>query len=187
MNRRRRTRKFQQEEYKKTRHGTLRNEIRAILPNCLRPIVSGASFAQSDSIPVTSFKGGSNSTNYPITCGFFCQRTWSVVQNLFPCPLFIGYGIAGSRGTSLISCTSRHCRIAPSRFGLENPRPHARRSHPLIMNRSKQAFLKNQTAARKVVRSELGLSTADTDSKRYSEEVFRAENEFRTFTRHASG
>ena len=42
-----------------------------------------------------------------------------VVQSLFPCPLFIGYGIAGNRVTSRIPCTSHACRIAPSRFGLD--------------------------------------------------------------------
>ena len=32
-----------------------------------------------------------------------------VVQNLFCCPLFIGYGIAGNRVTNRIPCTSRDC------------------------------------------------------------------------------
>jgi len=51
-----------------------------------------------------------------------------------------------------------------------------------------QAFLKNQTAARKVVPlRNWNLGNVHTDSKRYSEGVFGAEDEFRAFTRHASG
>jgi hypothetical protein len=48
-----------------------------------------------------------------------------------PCPLFIGYGIAGNRVTNHILRTSHACRIAASRFGLEHPRPHALCSHRL--------------------------------------------------------
>ena len=48
-----------------------------------------------------------------------------VVQNLFCCPLFIGYGIAGNRATHRIPCTSHDCRIAASRFGLEHSWPYA--------------------------------------------------------------
>src|SRR4029077_16546455 len=54
-----------------------------------------------------------------------------IVQSVFPCPLFIRYGIAGNRVTSHIPCTSRACRIAPTRFGLEHPRPYALRRHRL--------------------------------------------------------
>jgi hypothetical protein len=39
-----------------------------------------------------------------------------------PCPLFVGYGIAGNRVTNRIPRTSRACRIAVSCFGLEHPR-----------------------------------------------------------------
>jgi hypothetical protein len=48
-----------------------------------------------------------------------------VVQNLFSCPLFIGYGIAGNGVANRISRTSHASHIAPSRFGLEHPRPYA--------------------------------------------------------------
>src|SRR4030095_11628452 len=45
-----------------------------------------------------------------------------VVQNLFSCPLFFRYGIAGNRYPRRIRCSSPDCRIIPSRFGLEHPR-----------------------------------------------------------------
>jgi hypothetical protein len=54
-----------------------------------------------------------------------------VVQGVFRCPLFIGYGIAGNRVISRIPHTSRPCRIAPSSFGLEYPWPHAFWDHRL--------------------------------------------------------
>ncbi len=43
----------------------------------------------------------------------------------FRCPFFNGYGLAGNRGTSRIPGASYACRIAPSRLGLEHPRPYA--------------------------------------------------------------
>src|SRR5437870_10674726 len=62
----------------------------------------------------------------PVYCG-----SLPVVQSLFSCPLLIGYGIAGNRVTSRIPCTSDACRIAPSRFGVEYPRPYALCCHHL--------------------------------------------------------
>src|SRR5262249_3186607 len=59
------------------------------------------------------------------------QRFLPVVQNLFSCPFFIEYGIAGNRVINRITCTPCACRIAPSRFGLEHPRPYALGCHRL--------------------------------------------------------
>jgi hypothetical protein len=55
----------------------------------------------------------------PVYCGSLL-----VVQSVFPCPLFIGYGIAGNRVTNRIPFTSNACRITASRFSLEHTRPH---------------------------------------------------------------
>ena len=68
----------------------------------------------------------------------------AVVQNLFPCPLFIGYGIAGNRVTHRIHRTSHACRIAPSRFGLEHPRPYALGDHrlPILQQENPQTIEK---------------------------------------------
>src|SRR6266550_7565927 len=49
----------------------------------------------------------------------------------FSCRLFIGYGRGGSRVPNRIPCTSHGCRIAPSSFGLEHPRPYALCCHRL--------------------------------------------------------
>ena len=54
-----------------------------------------------------------------------------VVQTLFPCPLLIGYGIAGNRASNRSPGTSHACRSALSRFGLEHPRPYAFGDHRL--------------------------------------------------------
>src|SRR5262245_39760397 len=62
----------------------------------------------------------------PVYCG-----SLPVVQRVFSCPLFIGYGIAGDGVTSRISCTSHACRVADSRLGLEHPRPYAFWGHRL--------------------------------------------------------
>src|SRR4030095_2000459 len=52
-------------------------------------------------------------------------RSLKVVQNLFPCPLFIGYGIAGNRVTNRVPYLSHPCRIAPSPVGSEHTWPYA--------------------------------------------------------------
>src|SRR5262249_41684946 len=49
----------------------------------------------------------------------------------FPCLWFIRYGIADSRVTNRILNTSHARRIAPSRFGVEHPRPYAVGCHRL--------------------------------------------------------
>ena len=50
-----------------------------------------------------------------------------------------------------------------------------------------QAYLQSQMQQERLSRLELDLGNVLTDSKRYSEGVFRVQNGFRAFTRHASG
>jgi len=59
-------------------------------------------------------------TYRPVYCG-----SLPVVQDLFPCPSFTGYGIAGNRVINRLPCTSRACRITASRFGLEHTGSYA--------------------------------------------------------------
>src|SRR5262249_25383382 len=54
-----------------------------------------------------------------------------VVQSVFSCSLLIEYAIAGNRVINRILSTSHARRVAPSRFGLEHPRPHAFWCHRL--------------------------------------------------------
>jgi hypothetical protein len=60
----------------------------------------------------------------PIPAFLYCGSL-PVVQSLFSCPLFIGYGIAGNHVISRIPHTSRACRITPFSLLPGTSRPYA--------------------------------------------------------------